>query len=170
MTFIVQCSTMGLLAGLVCVVACAGCGGISVAPDTSGKAGAQGVGGGSAVGGAPGAGGSDAGAVVPIADAAVEQSISSSIACDQCLFSQPGASGCGTEMGACFDNATCKSLMLCALASPCHAISDPQARNICQLPCATDAGVTSASDPALVPAYAVQSCMDQNCPACSVAR
>ena len=143
MAFVLHWSTAELFAALVC----AACGGRVDVAGTTGEP-------------------LDAAthAAMPDADAAVEQD--SGTACDECLYSKPGMPGCGTEMGVCFAEAKCKSLMLCALAGPCFSLADPSARNICMLPCATDAGISSAADPALASAYAVQACAEQQCPAC----
>ena len=114
----------------------------------------------------------DLSTLVPMRDASAadRQTISSNAACDDCLFSQTGGSGCAAEMDACLASPTCKALVYCALSSPCFSITDPSARNICLFPCATDAGVISAADPILMVAFAVQNCAEQKCPSCSLAR
>jgi hypothetical protein len=52
----------------------------------------------------------------------------------------------------------------------CFANAKCEARFVCSYSCATEAGVTDFSDPALQLAFPVLDCSQQLCPACSLGR
>ena len=85
-------------------------------------------------------------------------------ACQRCVESPdlPGP-GCGDELARCLAEATCRAVYACVVARACLTKDSQKKMLICGIPCASEAGVTSPSDPAAVLALQVIECAQSNC-------
>jgi hypothetical protein len=100
-------------------------------------------------------------------DAGAETSLAE--ACRQCIEAPdtPGP-GCGKEMQACDQLPGCKAAIECTFAAGCFTLGSASKVVVCGLPCATEAGILTGTDPAIPAATNVFNCSTTTCaPACS---
>jgi hypothetical protein len=89
--------------------------------------------------------------------------------CRACIYAVPdaGQPGCGDLVATCNEDSQCAAIFDCIRALGCLEVTDPFAQKICGVPCAQDAGITSADSPKLQLLLAIQDCEQATCPACA---
>jgi hypothetical protein len=82
-------------------------------------------------------------------------------ACIECLTGQTGP--CRAEYERCVEFPVCEAVMQCLIEKGCVLLPVPNDRVSCGLPCATEHGLLSGSDPAILVLSSINTCGLTNC-------
>lgn len=93
--------------------------------------------------------------VVPPRDAS---GITQGEPCRHCIEAQ-----CGPDLGTCVSDPHCTAVYECMTVEQCLDHPDFNEKIVCTLPCLTDAGITSAQDPAVDILVKVVQCGEVHC-------
>jgi len=82
-------------------------------------------------------------------------------ACIECLTGQNGP--CAAEYARCLEFPVCDAVMQCLIDKGCVLLPNPNDRVSCGLPCATENGLLSGSDPSIPVLSSINTCGLTNC-------